>query len=67
LRFNADYQTRVLLKKFWGKTFRFKKSNDGIDCWDFLKVGDATTLVDQLRLTRFRAKKNCDNFIPADA
>lgn len=61
-----NFVTRAVAGLFGSDRFRIGVSPDGTTFHDALSVDPATGIVDQPRLTRFKAHTNFDNFAPAN-
>jgi hypothetical protein len=64
--FQSGFVTRALAGLFGSNRFRVAVSPDGATFRDALSVDDATGIVDQPRLPRFKAHTNFDNYAALD-
>jgi hypothetical protein len=64
--FQSGFVTRALAGLFGSNRFRVAVSADGATFRDALSIDDATGIVDQPRLPRFRAHTNFDNYAAID-
>ena len=61
--FQTGFSTRALMGLFGTDQFRLAVSPDGSTFFDGLSVDNATGIVDQPRLPRFKAYTNYDNYV----
>ncbi len=66
LTLQTGFVTRALLGLFGSDRFRLAVSADGSTFFDGLSVDNATGIVDQPRLPRFKAWTNFDNYVGVD-
>ncbi len=64
--FQSGFVTRALAGLFGSNRYRVAVSPDGATFRDALSIDDATGIVDQPRLPRFKAHTNFDNFAALD-
>jgi hypothetical protein len=64
--FQTNFITRALVGLFGSNRFRIAVSDDGSAFYDGLLVDNATGIVDQPRLPRFKAYTNYDNYVGID-
>ncbi|MBP7000695.1 DUF2793 domain-containing protein [Amaricoccus sp.] len=62
----TNFVTRAVAGLFGSSRFRVSVSADGATFRDALSVDDATAIVDQPRLPRFKASTNFDNYVALD-
>ena len=65
--FQQDFQTRGLIGLFGSDDLRLATSPDGTTFFDGLVISNATGIVDQPRLPRFKGTTNFDNYCAADS
>jgi len=65
--FQSNFVTRAIAGLFGSDRFRIAVSLDGVTFRDGISIDDATGIVIQPQLPRFKAYTNFDNFGPADA
>ena len=63
LTLQTDFVTKALVGLFGSDRFRLAVSADGSTFFDGLSVDNATGIVDQPRLPRFKAYTNYDNYV----
>ncbi|WP_024844908.1 DUF2793 domain-containing protein [Paracoccus pantotrophus] len=66
LTFQTGYVTKALMGLFGSDRFRLAVSADGSTFFDGLIVDNATGIVDQPRLPRFKGHTNYDNYVAVD-
>ncbi|MFN4287487.1 MAG: DUF2793 domain-containing protein [Brevundimonas sp.] len=66
LTFQTAYVTKALMGLFGSDRFRLAVSADGSAFFDGLIVDNATGIVDQPRLPRFKGYTNYDNYVAVD-
>jgi hypothetical protein len=66
LTLQTGYVTKALMGLFGSDRFRLAVSADGSTFFDGLIVDNATGIVDQPRLPRFKAYTNYDNYVAVD-
>jgi len=67
LTLQTGFSTRALLGLFGSDRFRLAVSADGSTFFDGLSIDNATGIVDQPQLPRFKAWTNFDNYVGVDA
>jgi hypothetical protein len=65
--FQTNYVTKALMGLFGSDRFRLAVSADGNSFFDGLIVDNATGIVDQPRLPRFKGYTNYDNYVGLDS
>lgn len=65
--FQTNYVTKALMGLFGSDRFRLAVSADGSSFFDGLIVDNATGIVDQPRLPRFKGYTNYDNYVGLDS